>query len=163
MRESGKAVLEFALVLPFFLILILGAIDVFTLIQKKQQLAVITRELGNVTYRECSELQDTELTQSCLENSTEAILGFINNSSGVIAGAEVVVRSWLVVDDEDADILKGEFKTAEISSRFGPERIQLLNSYKPNLREGLITVEVYLPKNDDTSFFNRDLYDSVIF
>ena len=160
-QEKGSAMIELAVVMPFFIILLVGIVDIFFIIQKNQQLSVLVRETANVAYRKCVSASDVSTT-NCLNTATAEARSFVNNSN-VIQGAQIVVRSWKV--DETlpvTSLLKGGINETGYS-KFDGNRISNLNSYNSNLREGMITVEVFLPNNGNTPFFNRNLYEAIVF
>lgn len=161
-NEKGKAVLELAIVAPFFLVLFVGLIDIAFIIRKQQYLSVALREAGNAAYRQCQSAIEGEPTNTCLQNSTFETLGFINNNGGVVDGADVLVRSWEVTESDP--VLKGEYRTGQEASRFNEVRVGNLNSYNKDLRESIITVEVFLDNTDSNiPFFSRNLYDAMVF
>lgn len=167
-KEKGVAMIELAVVLPFFVILLLGLIDVTFTIQKSQYLTVVTRELGNVSFRKCKDATTGSSTDKCLEESAKEVVSFLNDNN-VIPGAEILIQSWDVplsaFKTTGPTKLKGSYRVGKtLVSNFNMGVIMNLNSYDSNLRSTLITVEV-LHKNSSNPFFSfsRDLYESVIF
>ena len=161
MKDKGSAVIELALVIPFFLIMIIGVTDISFTIQKNQYLSLVVREAGNSAYRQCRRMS-SEDTEECLTNSAKESVSFINNSGGVIGGADLIVRSW-TVDKGESNILKGEYKNGSFESKITEDRVKKFNSYDEELRQTLITVEIYLENTNNVPFFKRNLYEVMVF
>lgn len=161
-NEKGKAVLELAIVAPFFLILFIGLVDIAFIIRKQQYMSVALREAGNAAYRQCHAAAEGTPTNNCLQNSSWETQGFINNNGGVIDGTNIIVRSWKVTTSNPE--LKGEFKTGAEISKITHDRVGNLNSYNKDLRDSIITVEVFLDNTDSNiPLFSRNLYDAMVF
>lgn len=157
-NDKGKAMIELAIVTPLLVILILGIVDIFFIIQKNQQLSVLVREVGNVAFRECATVDDTN-SSTCLNAAITEASSFIQNSPS-IQGAQLSVQSWNVENNTTSQ-LKGSAGTG--TPRIDGSFVAALHSYDYELRDTLITVEVYLPNDSNTPFFNRNLYDAIIF
>ena len=161
-NEKGKAVLELAIVAPFFLILVIGLVDIAFIIRKQQHLSVSLREAGNAAYRQCYTTVEGRSTNICLQNSAQEALSFVDNNGGVIDGAKLIVRSWKVSGSNPT--LAGEYSTGQEVSRFNSNRIGNLHSYRSGLKKTIITVEGYLDNTESNiPFFSRKLYDADIF
>lgn len=166
-NEKGTAMVELAVVVPFFVILMLGLVDVAFTIQKSQYLSVVVRELGNTSFRKCKDASVGAATDTCLKVAAEEVLEFTKTSS-VISDTDVLIQSWKVNGSKGfstAPTLKGTYKVGNtLVSQYKSTVVLNLNSYDYNLRDTLITVEV-LNKNSTNPFlsFSRNLYENIIF
>lgn len=165
-NERGSAMLEFAVVLPFLLIVVLGLVDVVFTIQKSQYMSVMVREIGNNSYRKCKDSLAGTSSDNCLKISAEEVVSFASGST--LSDVEVLVQAWDVPNNKGATgptTLKGSFVAGKnIASSFNKGVIMNLSSYDSKLRNTLITVEL-LQKNDDKPFYSfaRNMRESMIF
>ncbi len=167
-NNKGVALVELALVLPFFLVILLGIIDVSMTIKKSQYLSVAVREIGNNAYRQCKEANNGTATDNCLKTSVNESISFFSAKDSPLNGFQLVVKSWEVKQSKGfavAPSLKGSYSLGSaFTSKYTSNIVLNLNSYDANLRKTLITVEILLD-NSKTPFFNfkRTLYDTTIF
>lgn len=165
--EKGAAMLEMAVVIPFFVVLFLGLVDVGMTIKKNQYLSVVVREVANNAYRECKDATTGTATQNCLQKSLNDSVSF-NTSTGTLAGLQMTVKAWDVRGSGGftlVPVLKGQSTLGDaFTSKFGVGTVANMKSYDPKLRKTLITVEAQLD-NTKSPFlsFARVLSDSAIF
>ena len=160
--EKGAAVVELALLTPFIAFLVMIAVDIFGIIQDRQQLSFVVREFASVTYRTCTNEKTKPLVESCIENATKEIQDIATE-----LGFDAVIKVYKVNGNSTTLLpatLKGKLELGDsISSRFDIISVSYLKSYDPELRPNLVTVEARSKYKTVLPFFTGDSHAKLIF
>lgn len=88
--ESGAALIELAVILPFLLLLFFGAVDLVRMFQARQIMTALSRESANTVFRECLELDGQVLTD-CIGD----VWNRLTQVSGIaLPGTRVVISLY---------------------------------------------------------------------
>ncbi len=95
-RESGSAMVEFALIVPLLLTLILGTFEISKMLQLDQSLIVFTRQCARSVFRSCGEMKDDPFTptneiQTCLNNQYNDMQNLANLA---IPNSEIILSIY---------------------------------------------------------------------
>ncbi len=101
-REQGHSILEFSLVLPFVLMLLLGGIELSRMVKHYQVVTVISNEIASNAYRNCTTPHKLPNLQSCLQqtiNETEI------PTSGVLKNLRMLLTVWSWDGTQNKEVL----------------------------------------------------------
>ena len=170
-QAAGNALLDLSLILPFIILVMLSAFEMYKAFQNFQYMSVVVREIGNSVYRDCI-LRDNDGTPAgttrmsdCAAPYVNKLLQFTANSAQVLPGAVVIVRVYRVTPPPTAPILAGGFNTAGSGgkvSKYTNAIVTGLRSYIP-AKGTIVTTEIFFSAPSLISFFTGDLYETSVF
>ena len=90
-EERGVAVMEFAIVIPLFLFLVIGGLEYAKQLERKQWASQLSREVASMSYRSCGGLRGVDMSL-CVE---KWVLDPIKKTASALApGTEFVVALY---------------------------------------------------------------------
>ena len=158
--ESGKAMLELALLLPFFILLVMSSFEVYKTFQAHQYLSLVSREVGNDAIRSCTALATTALIQTCLNDVANRVVNESSEPGSPLRNVKVIVRLYRYPDPNP--VTEGGRDNAAAVSRFTPLAINNLKSFVAD-KGALITTEVFYSQPSFVRSFSGDYYETTIF
>ena len=95
-RQSGSALVEYAIVLPFILMLIFGGIEGARAFRYAQLISQVSREAANDAFRQCWEVLDNIASEPnevsvCLRSALGSFEGELQD---LLPGVIVVTKKW---------------------------------------------------------------------
>ncbi len=150
--ESGKALLELAMIVPFLVLLAFGTIEALKYVRYEQFLSVVTRETVRASF-DCA--YNTSGVDLCLENAVNK--AFPAAVTGVMQNAAVVVTVWEFTALNTNAAKVGEFirtptlvspanahyTPATATSHFDAYRVSKLHSYSAEKHRIVIAEAIY--------------------
>lgn len=164
-RESAKAIIELALILPFILLTVFASSDASHSLRIYQFLSSTAREVSVDAYRSCSDAADGATMNTCLQQAADRVHDYLEGSDGVLPGVALVVKLYRVRYNGANPLsptLAGQYRSANaLSSHYTASDIAALHSYLPG-KGAIVTVEVFYQKQGWTSYFSRTHYETCI-
>jgi len=159
--ESGKAMLELALLLPFFILLVMSSFEVYKTFQAHQYLSLVSREVGNDAIRSCTALATTALIQTCLNDVANRVVNESSEPGSPLRNVKVIVRLYRYPDPNP--VTEGGRDNAAVVSRFTPTIVGTrLASFTAD-KGALITTEVFYSQPSFARSFSGNYYETTIF
>jgi hypothetical protein len=100
MREDGVAMLELALCIPLVVLLFLATLEIAQLLRVTQLANVLSREAGNVAFRECADFAEPDgvaATQSRTANCLQRVLTAADGVETLAASLDVRFDAEIIV------------------------------------------------------------------
>ena len=152
LNESGKALLELAIVAPLILGIALPSIDAVNFARAGHLLNTVTREAGRGAFS-CAYLNGD--VRTCIETTVAEALP--SNGDSVVQNAEITVSVWQHQTAPAGPLLISTYQRGNLNSRISAARISTLNSYNDK-KERILIVETRIPFNPITPFFQNERY-----
>ena len=91
-NERGVAMLEFAIILPILLLIFFAATDLYRVFSAHQFMSVLSREAGNVAFRECTEEPSGLKTNQCLERFANEVFNNALSAGSSMRSARIQLK-----------------------------------------------------------------------
>lgn len=163
-EEKGKAVIEFALILPFLALTILASMDASDALRAHQYMSVAARDTAAAAYRNCVQASNGAPMDACLQQAAASALHYLTGPSGVLPGVKAGVSLYRVQFTGAAPCpqLAGSYRSDPgLATRYTLSSISSLNSYLPG-KEAILTVELFYQKTGFTRYFSRRFYETMV-
>ena len=90
-NESGVALIELAVVVGLFVMLILGGFEFSAALRKHEAASALSRQVAASGFRECSAESDDQVLAACLQGVIDRMTAFIGRS---LPGTQIVLHSY---------------------------------------------------------------------
>ncbi len=162
-NETGKALLEMAVIMPFLVLLFLCGAETYKELQYHQFMSVISREVGNAAARSCSAM-DAAAMYTCLETSVQNVVNNASPAGSPLRNAKVIVKIYRHPVSSAPISAPYEFNPASIpdASRFTPDVVESLRSFTA-AKKFVVTTEVFLRQPSIAPGFGGQYYEATVF
>lgn len=161
LEQEGKAMIEFALVLPFLVLITLFGADLYRSYRIHQGLNFLSREMANTVFRSCRGQDAGSDTSNCIDLQISPIVNFATRAGSQFEtlSADVRVYDYGTVD---SPVFKGRSAHGTPQSQLSDERITELRSYNP-LKGEIVIVELFFEQAAFSPFFTGQYYEATLF
>lgn len=160
-NSEGKAILEFAIVLPFLVLLTLFGADLYRCYKIHQHLNFVTRELANAAFRSCKDLSPGSDTENCIQSTVSAPLAVSSGPGTLLEGLAAEVRVF-AYGTASTPVLKGRIAQGSVQSDIDNTVIASLKSYNADKQE-LVLVETVYTTSMFSPFFSGIFHETALF